>query len=531
MPGREAAREIWLHRNIARAGLEFPTLLESRVPLLRDPTAQVSYLDPAWSPDGRFLAYVQTDAVGSSPAIYVQEFVISEDIQEAATPVGPAILVVPGSPGVSTRRPSWSPDGESLTFDSTLSGLSADIYTVEVFPGVGPPVRRTWEDFRAEQDPAWSPEGNRIAYHTNFYGPNVIAIVDLTSSPPLNWTFAEREALPVDHVGPDWSSDGGSIYYHAPKNEDQIQPPDIWKLDLASQAKCAISVDLASDSEVNVSRYLHTTPDGIPFNYFLYSSMAGYPTFQGPHVWRGQHIFNCVTPLSMGVNIQPNTIQLGSSGQTVTATLSFPPETIAAGYQCASFDGPLEGVKMRITVLPSPTLDGILPRPDETTGNVFPIFVDRRNGGAQVLDVTWNRRDLESFLLSRGRLGKNTPLRATAYSNNAGRAFGGFAYVKLVSSVNAAEALVLEQNAPNPFNPLTKIHFSTGGGGTVAVRIFNARGQLVRTLAHEWFPQGRHALDWDGRDDHGREVTSGIYYAHAVTATGTLDRIKMVLMR
>lgn len=531
--GREGSRQIWLHQNISRAGTALGDVEEARQPLLIDPSGQISYLDPAWSPDGRFLAYVQTDAIGSNMALYVQEFQVSDDIFEAVTPIGDPILVVPSVPNASTRHPDWSPDGESLTFDSTISGMSFDIYTVTVFPAAGAPLRRTYDDTLAEQNPAWSPDGNRIAYQTNFYGPAVLAIVDLTTPAPHTWQFAERLALPVYHAAPSWSSDGRSLYYHAPKNEDESQLPDIWKLDLASQVKCAISIDLSSDSDVDVSKILQTTQEGIDFNYFLFTSMAGAPTFTGPNVWRGEFIYNCFLPLPMGVKIKPDPLRIGGSGpEIVTATLNFPPETNALGFQCSSTNGPLEGVRMRITVLPSPTMYGLLPLKDELSGNVSPIFVDRVQGGSQLIDVSWDRAEVESMLVQRGLSGNHVPIRIDAYSNLLGRTFRGFAYIKVVpEAIAAATSVVLEQNAPNPFNPSTVIRFVTGGDGKVAVRIFNVRGELVRAFPQQWLTQGSHSIGWDGRDDRGHDAPSGIYYAQASSASGSQDRIKMTLLR
>jgi hypothetical protein len=118
------------------------------------------------------------------------------------------------------------------------------------------------------------------------------------------------------------------------------------------------------------------------------------------------------------------------------------------------------------------------------------------------------------------------------YSNGVGRAFRGFAYITVVpEEAVAATGVSLQQNAPNPFNPETMIRFTTGSDGTVAVRVFNARGQLIRSLGEAWYSKGMHAVAWDGRDSHGQDVPSGVYYAKASNASGTQDRIKMTLLR
>jgi hypothetical protein len=98
-----------------------------RAPLLTDPLRIDSYTDPAWSPDGRFLAYVKTDKFVSSSAIFVQEFDLNTAAPENeithATKIGSPIAVTDGflGDGHQNRHPP-GPDGNSLTFDSIAPG-------------------------------------------------------------------------------------------------------------------------------------------------------------------------------------------------------------------------------------------------------------------------------------------------------------------------------------------------------------------------------------------------------------------------
>jgi photosystem II stability/assembly factor-like uncharacterized protein len=80
---------------------------------------------------------------------------------------------------------------------------------------------------------------------------------------------------------------------------------------------------------------------------------------------------------------------------------------------------------------------------------------------------------------------------------------------------------ILAQNYPNPFlsgakprlagNPETTIEFTLPAVAPVALRIYNLNGQLIRTLLNESRPAGRHLVSWDGRDNAGRDVASGVY--------------------
>jgi hypothetical protein len=80
-----------------------------------------------------------------------------------------------------------------------------------------------------------------------------------------------------------------------------------------------------------------------------------------------------------------------------------------------------------------------------------------------------------------------------------------------VEKQNLPLAWRLGGNEPNPFNPTTKIFFDVPRTSTVRLRIYDARGQLVRTLVNGTLTAGQRSAIWDGCDDGGRPVTSGVY--------------------
>ena len=69
----------------------------------------------------------------------------------------------------------------------------------------------------------------------------------------------------------------------------------------------------------------------------------------------------------------------------------------------------------------------------------------------------------------------------------------------------------LDQNYPNPFNPETEIPFQLPQESDVVLKIFNIRGQLVRTLIQADYTPGFHSIRWDGKDNNGTSVSSGLY--------------------
>lgn len=125
-----------------------------------------------------------------------------------------------------------------------------------------------------------------------------------------------------------------------------------------------------------------------------------------------------------------------------------------------------------------------------------------------------------------------------AYEHQSGSRGGGGA--KIAGSATTAEskpaagapkAFELSQNYPNPFNPVTSIRFIVGSGPThTTLKIYNLCGQLVRTLVNEEKAPGTYSVTWDGKNNSGKHVASGIYL-YQLKSNNFEDTKQMALIR
>ena len=76
------------------------------------------------------------------------------------------------------------------------------------------------------------------------------------------------------------------------------------------------------------------------------------------------------------------------------------------------------------------------------------------------------------------------------------------------------KAIDIKGNYPNPFNPSTTIEYSLHGEGYVELAIYNTAHQKVRTLIESYEQAGLHSVVWDGKDENGLQVSSGVYISH-----------------
>ena len=97
-------------------------------------------------------------------------------------------------------------------------------------------------------------------------------------------------------------------------------------------------------------------------------------------------------------------------------------------------------------------------------------------------------------------------------------------------AADVVRLLHLFQNHPNPFNPTTRIDFDLPEDGPAELSIFAVNGKRIRTLLSEQRSSGSHSLNWDGRDDSARQVSSGAYF-YVLKAPGVRESRKMILIR
>jgi hypothetical protein len=93
------------------------------------------------------------------------------------------------------------------------------------------------------------------------------------------------------------------------------------------------------------------------------------------------------------------------------------------------------------------------------------------------------------------------------------------------------EISALIGNYPNPFNPETTVMFTVAKSGNVDLSIYNLKGQRIRTLTDQKYQIGEHSIVWNGKDDSGKGVGSGIYFYRLVINNLTVSTKKCILMK
>jgi hypothetical protein len=92
------------------------------------------------------------------------------------------------------------------------------------------------------------------------------------------------------------------------------------------------------------------------------------------------------------------------------------------------------------------------------------------------------------------------------------------------------EAFALEQNYPNPFNPTTQIRYALPQESHVSLTVYNMLGEEVAQLVNAVQPEGYYEVRWDGRNNRGVAVSTGVYI-YRISAGNFVQTMKMVLLK
>jgi flagellar hook assembly protein FlgD len=102
----------------------------------------------------------------------------------------------------------------------------------------------------------------------------------------------------------------------------------------------------------------------------------------------------------------------------------------------------------------------------------------------------------------------------------------------LEEQVGLPGTFALSQNYPNPFNSATVIRFALPTSKDVELAIFNLAGQQVASLVQGMREAGTYTISWDGRDDNGRALASGVYLYRLQAGNGQeVETRKLLLLR
>jgi len=208
-------------------------------------------------------------------------------------------------------------------------------------------------------------------------------------------------------------------------------------------------------------------------------------------------------------------VRIGATGfggvQAVHVDLEYDPEGLSfAGFEAGDLFvdplvlGPFDRTERHVVDVTTATMNGPVDAASAEVGVVrFRVLDEDRSDvrivGFQTAGADW---DVETQV---------------SYANPVG-----------ASSVPSVTRLV--GNVPNPFNPTTGIQFSLSEPGLVSLEVYNVSGRRVRTLLREHTSAGSHEVTWDGRDDSGASVSSGVYFYRLVAGEFS-EAKRMTLLR
>jgi dipeptidyl aminopeptidase/acylaminoacyl peptidase len=210
--------------------------------------------DPAWSPDGRRIAFIRHSFAGVNDLVHVMDA------------DGTNLRHVPNS-GFA-RDPAWSPDGQHIVFTQVQEDGGSRIYSVKLDGSELTELARG----REETDPAWSPDGAEIAFRSNRITTDIFSGYPQIYKMNADGTAQTRlTAAAAADESPNWSPDGSRIVFHS----DRV-PHDGGSKIFAIDADGSNVTRLTSGGSGRVDWWPAWSPDGTRIAYSTTRSQEGW---------------------------------------------------------------------------------------------------------------------------------------------------------------------------------------------------------------------------------------------------------------
>jgi len=173
-----------------------------------------------------------------------------------------------------------------------------------------------------------------------------------------------------------------------------------------------------------------------------------------------------------------------------------------------------------------------MPMPLGGTGgnnmNVDPEFVDAGNGDFRLAESSLCIDAGTDYIFLGGRV--LVDLDPDEYCD-AAPDIGAREYCAVTgASEEPLTVFKLDQNHPNPFNTRTSIGYNLAADSFVSAKVYNVKGQEVRTLINTHQPAGRNSVFWNGRDNQGQRQSQGVYFLR-LHAGGEVSSVRMLLLK
>jgi hypothetical protein len=219
---------------------------------------------------------------------------------------------------------------------------------------------------------------------------------------------------------------------------------------------------------------------------------------------------------------------IGSTGVNCISGISFSPEDVlyaATGKECNGAAGDelytIDAATAAATLVGAVGFFGSIPDiAFDLDGNLFGLI------GADASKPN-------SFISINPATGAGTRVGPLGFESLSGLSFFRSKLTAVDDADEAAvrpKAFALDQNFPNPFNPSTRIRYAISGAGRVTLKIYSLLGQLVRTLVDQEQNADFHEAVWDGRNDSGVVMPTGIYF-YQIRAGNEIATRRMLFLK